>query len=71
MCLQVKGSPLYNGHVAQYTEPIAQRVKSSAYYKATMDHVMPVHTVAAGASVQDGNMADRVQAPPLVASPSA
>ena len=71
MCLQVKRSPLYAEHVAQYAEPIAQRVKSSSYYKAAMEHVIPVHTAAAGASAQDGDVAKALLAPPPVASPSA
>ena len=71
MCLQVKRSPLYAEHLAQYTEPIAQRVKGSAYYKAAMDHVMPAHSVAAGASAQDADVANGVLTSPPVASPSA
>ena len=43
MCLQVKGSRVYTEHVAQYTEPLALRVKSTSYYKAAVEHVRPAH----------------------------
>ena len=47
MCLQVKGSRVYTEHIAQYTEPLAQRVKSTSYYKAAVEHVRPAHMAGA------------------------
>ena len=47
---QVKASQLYAEHVAQYTDPLVQRMASSPYYKAAVDHIQPGH--AAGATAQ-------------------
>jgi hypothetical protein len=45
---------VYTEQVAQYTEPIAQRVKSSSYYKAAVEHVRPAHTAGAPSVETEG-----------------
>lgn len=47
---RVKGSRVYTEHVAQYTEPLAQRVKSTPYYKAAVEHVRPAHMAGAAST---------------------
>ena len=39
--LQVKRSRVYAAHVAAYAEPLAQRLTSSSYYKAAVEHIKP------------------------------
>ena len=47
--VQVKGSRLYAEHVAQYTDPLVQRMASSPYCKAALDHIKPAHQAGAPA----------------------
>lgn len=68
LALQVKRSRVYAEHVAAYAEPLAQRLKSSSYYKAAVEHIKPARmageTVGSSSQGQDMDAAATTLAAP-------
>lgn len=61
---------MYAEHVAQYTDPLVQRLASSPYYKAACEHIKPAHMavepaegVAPGQAVDEAAEAAAIPAP--------